>query len=135
MKTADPQSWMWSEALEMLARAERMHRDLFKLRTSGTSAPCWEPPVDILETRESVLVFAALPGVVPDEIETRIEEGILIIAGRRDLPPELRNAVIHRLELPQGGFERSIAIPAGRYSAIRRASSNGYLIITLDKAE
>jgi HSP20 family protein len=22
--------WMWSEALEMLARAERMHRDLFK---------------------------------------------------------------------------------------------------------
>ena len=42
--------WMWSEACEMLARAERMHRELF--RPAGTQArlPAWEPPVDILET-------------------------------------------------------------------------------------
>ena len=28
--------WMWSEACEMLARAERMHRELF--RPAGTQA-------------------------------------------------------------------------------------------------
>ena len=33
--------WMWSEACEMLARAERMHRELF--RPAGTEArlPAW----------------------------------------------------------------------------------------------
>jgi HSP20 family protein len=25
-----PRDWMWSEACEMLARAERMHRELFR---------------------------------------------------------------------------------------------------------
>lgn len=126
---------MWSEALDMLARAERIQRDLFKLRASRTSAPCWEPPVDILETQASVIVFAALPGVDPNAVEARIEEDALVIVGRRDLPAELRGAVIHRLELPQGCFERSIPIPAGRYSAIRSKSSNGCLVITLEKAE
>jgi len=49
--------WMWSEACEMLARAERMHRELF--RPVGTQArqPEWEPPVDVLETEYEVLAL------------------------------------------------------------------------------
>jgi len=42
--------------------------------------------------------------------------------------------VIHRLELPQGRFERRIALPAGRYDAVRRAAVNGCVLITLQKA-
>ena len=30
MRASDPRSWMWSEALEMLARAERMQRQIFQ---------------------------------------------------------------------------------------------------------
>jgi HSP20 family protein len=61
-----------------------------------------------------------------------IEDGALVVSGRRVLPPELRNAVIHRLELPQGRFERRIALPAGRY-AVRRFAGNGCLVFSLDK--
>jgi HSP20 family protein len=53
----------------------------------------------------------------------------------RVLPPELRTAVIHRLELPQGRFERRVRLPAGRYSDVRRAAVDGCLVITLEKME
>jgi len=37
--------WMWSEACEMLLRAERLHRQLFALARSFARLPAWEPPV------------------------------------------------------------------------------------------
>jgi HSP20 family protein len=127
--------WMWSEACEMLARAERMHRELF--RPAGTQArlPEWEPPVDILETEDEVLALVALPGVDAENAQAVIEGGDLVIAGTRVLPPELRTANIHRLELPQGRYYRRLRLPAGRYSAVRRAVANGCLVISLQKAE
>ncbi|MGA7429246.1 MAG: Hsp20/alpha crystallin family protein [Xanthobacteraceae bacterium] len=129
---------MWSEACEMLARAERMHRELF--RPSGTQARlparslAWEPPVDILETEHAVLVLVALPGVDVDGAQVAIEEGDLVIAGTRVLPSELRTATIHRLELPQGQFFRRLRLPPGRYNGVRRAVADGCLVITLQKA-
>ncbi|MGA8651368.1 MAG: Hsp20/alpha crystallin family protein [Xanthobacteraceae bacterium] len=126
--------WMWSEACEMLARAERMHRELF--RPAGTRArqPSWEPPVDILETEFEVLALVALPGVDPESVEAVIDDGELVIGGARSYPPALRTAVIHRLELPQGRFYRRLRLPAGRYSGVRRAVVDGCLVITLQKA-
>src|SRR5260370_18312442 len=97
--------WMWSEACEMLARAERLHRELFR-PTLGTSVPTWEPPVDVLETEREVLVLVALPGVEPDEIETGIEGPHLVVTAHRVLPAELAPAVLHPPALPQGGLER-----------------------------
>lgn len=125
--------WMWSEACEMLARAERMHRELF--RPTGTQArqPAWEPPVDILETEHDVLVLVALPGVDIDNAQAVIEDGDLVIAGTRVLPAELRTAIIHRLELPQGSFYRRLRLPPGRYAGVRRAAAAGCLVITLQK--
>jgi HSP20 family protein len=49
------------------------------------------------------------------------------------LPAELRDAVIHRLELPQGRFERHIALPAGRY-VVSRFASNGCVVLRLSKS-
>ena len=126
--------WMWSEACEMLARAERLHREMF--RPAGTLArqPAWEPPVDILETEFEVLALVALPGVDAEEAQAAIDDGELVIAGTRTLPPELRIAAIHRLEIPQGRFYRRVRLPAGRYSDVRRAIIAGCLVIKLQKA-
>jgi len=125
--------WMWSEACEMLARAERMHREFFRPIRSAARVPAWEPPVDVLETDRAVLVFFALPGVDPDRVEAVIEDGTLLVAGLRVLPPELQTATIHRLELPQGRFEKRVRLPAGRYANVRRSMANGCLLITLEK--
>lgn len=123
--------WMWSEACDSLARAERLHRQFFQPRRPGT----WEPPVDILETEREVLLFFALPGVSIDKVEAIIDGADLVVSGTRVLPPQLRTAIIHRIELPQGRFERRVRLPGGRYRDVLRAAADGCLVITLRKAE
>src|SRR5918994_5715944 len=117
--------WMFSEALEALARAERLHRQMFRLERAGGREPAWEPPVDMIETERELLVIIALPGVDPDKVEAVIEGNGLTVSGKRILPPELRTGVIHRLELPQGRFQRTIPLPAGRYASLRRSAAKG----------
>ncbi|HUO12537.1 MAG TPA: Hsp20/alpha crystallin family protein [Caulobacteraceae bacterium] len=129
---SDPHDWMWSEALQMLARAERLHHQMFT--PMGRRAQVsWEPPVDVLETEHEVLVLAALPGVDLGQVQAGIENGVLVIAGQRIVPSELRTATIHRLELPQGRFERRIPLPPGRYDAVKRSEAHGCLVISLSK--
>ena len=105
----------------MLARAERMHRQFFQPSGSAPSV-AWEPPVDVLETERAVLVLVALPGVDYDEVKALIIQGELLISGRRTYPEEMRTAIIHRLELPQGRFERRIRLACG---SLQRHSSVG----------
>jgi len=128
-------NWMWSEACEMLARAERMHQDFFGPPRGRAKQPSWEPPVDVLETECEVLVLVALPGVSAQQVQAGIDGADLVVAGSRVLPRELRTAVIHRLELPQGRFERRIRLPAGRYDSVNVAVVDGCLTVTLRKAE
>jgi len=118
----------------MLARAERLNRELFRPRGLLARLPVWEPPVDVLETEREVLVLVALPGVNPERVEAVVDDGELVFAETRVLPGELQTAIIHRLELPQGRFERRVRLPAGRYSAIHRSAADGCLVITLRKA-
>ena len=125
----DPINWMLSEAIGSLARAERLSQQFFTLQSSG---PCWEPPIDVLETDNELLIFVALPGVDPNEVEAVIDSRVLVISGNRTLPAELRSARIHRLELPQGRFERRIALPPGRY-AVSRFALNGCIVLRLAK--
>jgi HSP20 family protein len=129
-----PVNWMLSEAIDSLARADRLHRQFFSLQPSaGSQESSWEPPVDVLETDEEILILVALPGVNPEEVEAVIDSGTLIVSGRRVLPVELRDARIHRLELPQGRFERRIVLPIGRY-AVSRFAVNGCIVLRLSKS-
>jgi HSP20 family protein len=128
MSTKDPVNWMLAEAIGSFARTERLRQQFFSLRESG-----WEPPIDVLETEGEFLIFVALPGVDPDQVEAIIEDGTLVISGHRVLPAELRNARIHRLELPQGRFERRIVLPVGRY-VVSRFAVNGCVGLRLAKS-
>jgi HSP20 family protein len=132
--SGDPRNWMWSEALQMLARAERLHREVFNAPGHSRNAVVsWEPPADVLETEDAVLILVALPGVDPKQVQLVIHNGVLLIAGERVLPRELRTAVIHRIELPQGRFERQIRLPAGTYEPPASAVADGCLIVRLPK--
>ncbi len=134
MPPKDPINWMLSDAIATLARAERLHQQFLNLQPlAGTREPSWEPPIDVLETDDEVLILIALPGVDPNQVEAVIDKGILVVSGRRVLPAELRNARILRLELPQGRFERRIALPLGRYT-ITRFAANGCVGLRLAKS-
>src|ERR1700719_5384073 len=101
----------------MLARAERMRGELFRPAATQARLPAWEPPVDILETEFEVLALGALPGVDADNAQAVIEDGDLVVTGTRVLPVELRTAVIHRLEVPQGRVYRRLRLAPRRLRA------------------
>jgi HSP20 family protein len=129
----DPRQWMWDEALDALARAERLHRQMFQPPVAQARRPRWEPPVDVLETDQEVVIIAALPGVPEESMMVAIDAGALVLSGERPPPKELRTGRIHRLELPQGQFERRIPLPLGRYGEVRHHTECGCLIIRLRK--
>lgn len=128
----DPRTWMWAEAVELLDRAERMHRQFFRRVAVPSRAPTWEPPVDVFETRDAIVILIALPGVPADSIEVGIDGGTLIVAGDRPIPA-LRGAHIHRLEIPHGRFERRLELSHGRLEFGDQVLVNGCLTLQLRK--
>src|SRR5512138_970877 len=129
MPPIDPVSWMWSDACNMLERAERLRREFFRLR-SERGLPSWEPPVDVFETQSRLAIFVALPGVEAGDIEVLIDGDMLIVAGARPLPHMEDGFLIHRLEIPHGRFERKIRLAsAGRLELIERDLIRGCLLL------
>ena len=125
--------WMWAEALQLLDQAERAHRDVFRPSGARRRTACWEPPVDVFETEDEVWLQVALPGVATDQVEVRLEDGGIVVAGERTLPTPRGAGVIRRLEMPHGCFERRIPLAAGRYELTRRELAQGCLTLTLRK--
>jgi len=132
MPPREPSNWMWAEAVRMLDRAERLQRRFFEPGRSMRQL-CWEPPVDIFETASDLFIEIALPGVDPQHIEATFGETELIVIAKRDLPLASEPAVIRRLEIPYGRFERRIALPPGRYELARREVVAGCLLLSLRK--
>ena len=133
MSSGQSRHWMWADAVVLLDKLQRHHQQSFAPARAVGGMPNWEPPADIIETDREVLVLVALPGVDLEQTDVRIEDSTLVVRGQRILPSEFRTARIHRLELPQGQFERRLVLPRGRYEDVRRSSVNGCLMVTLLK--
>ena len=128
MTYRDPR-WIWAEALELFREAGQIQRRFFQLGAS--EAPAWEPAVDLYETAEGLTLEIALPGVAPDSMEIVLDSGAVVVRGERGFPVEQQRAVIYRLELPYGRFERRIPLPAGQYQLTDRRLENGCLTLAL----
>lgn len=134
MPSRDLEARMWAEACDMLDRADRMHRQFFRVTRSPEHRPAWEPPIDIYETEREVLIVVALPGVEPGRVEVVIESDALIIRGERRMPVASDAPVIRRLEIPHGRFERRIDLPAVHLDVARKEMSHGCLWLNLLKS-
>ena len=127
MRSRDPRSWMWAQALEMLDQADRLHRQFFQPGPAWVAGPSWQPPVDVVETGGETWILVALPGVPPGRVQVAFEGGALVVRGERPLAAEYHDGTIRRLELPYGHFERRIAIPSGRFELHEQRFENGCL--------
>ena len=119
---------MWADALALVARADRLNREFFRPAETG-----WEPPVDLLETANELIVIAALPGVRAADVELVVSHREIAIVGTRRLPALPGATRVHRMELPHGHFERRIGLPPGTYELARRDLLDGCLTIVLRK--
>ena len=134
MRSRDFSNWMWSEALAMLDRAERLQRQFF---THATVA--WEPPVDVLESEYGLTMQVALPGVAPDSITIGLDPGGVSISALRAFPCRENTTQIHRIEIPYGRFERHIGLPLGDPYAplelVEKSLEAGVLTLTFRRKE
>lgn len=135
MPPADPLSWMWSDACDMLERAERLRRQFFRLPSEhGQGLPAWEPPVDVFESETALVILVALPGVEPGDVGVVIEGETVIVTGSRPLQAMANSFLIHRLEIPHGRFERRLRLAsAGRLELIQRELTRGCLLLSFRK--
>lgn len=124
---------MWERARSMLERADRLQRSFFEPQRPGTRRPSWEPPADIFETAGEVWVIVVLPGVAEATVHVDLVQNDVVVCGERALPAEFRSAIVHRLEIPHGRFERRVSLPQGTYELARRELVNGCLFIGLVK--
>ncbi len=122
-------SGLLAEAIELLREADRMHHQFFTLAL-GHAGPCWEPPVDIVESERAIIIRVALPGVVPDAVNVTTDGKSLHVVGVRPLDAAPGES-IRRLEIPYGRFERRIELPAGRYEIDGRELVDGCLVLRL----
>jgi HSP20 family protein len=125
---------MWHEALSMLDRADRLHRQFF---THAVHA--WEPPVDVTEAGEEIRMQIALPGVAADSITIGLEPGGVTVSALRAFPCREEGAHIHRIEIPYGRFERHIQMPLEDpylpLELVRKELADGVLTLTFRKKE
>jgi HSP20 family molecular chaperone IbpA len=132
----DPTDWMWAQACDFIEQAERMHRRFFRLADATRAQAVWEPPADVFEDEDEVVVVVALPGVLAENVELSAQPGTLIVRAQRPLPLARgsRHAV-RQLEIPYGTFERRIALPHPRLEAVSRELTHGCLILRLRKVD
>jgi len=103
-------------------------------RAEATRGASFTPRVDIFETDKELTLYAELPGVRPEDVDLRYENGELLLHGRVKPRPGQRNLLLH--EFDEGDFYRVFAIhesiDAGRIEA---ECKNGVLIVHLPKVE
>ncbi len=69
----------------------------------------WAPSVDIYETQNELVLKADVPDVDPAQIEVKVENQTLTIAGERKFESEATEKGYHRIERSYGHFVRSFA--------------------------
>jgi HSP20 family protein len=98
------------------------------------SRPFVTPLVDIESTPEEYVLHAEMPGVNKEGIEIRVENGDLVLTGRRR-PLEISGELLHR-ESRSNDFRRVYELdPSIDTSRISARIENGVLTVHLPKAE
>ncbi|MBF0387823.1 MAG: Hsp20/alpha crystallin family protein [Candidatus Omnitrophica bacterium] len=101
---------------------EKLHRDLNHFfegslpgkggAESSLLAGCWSPAVDVVDTKEKVIVKVDLPGLKKEDIDVSIENGVLTIRGEKKQEIEHKNGDVLRSERYYGSFYRAFTLPS-----------------------
>jgi HSP20 family protein len=128
---------MFSEFEGIRRRVERTWQQM--LGPPGSRrfcSPVVEPPADIYETAESVVVVVEIAGIDDQEVEISIEGNTLTIRGQREDRPRHPNRRYTQMEICCGPFERILRLPAEVDAAKARVTyDDGFLEIVLPKVK
>ena len=125
----------WSSFLQ--GPVNRLFEDNFTRDRSGhADLATWEPPVDIYETENELVVKADLPDLQEKDIDVRVENNTLTIRGERKFSKDVNEDNYLRIERAYGSFTRSFSLPNTVSSeSIRAEYRNGVLTLNMAKRE
>jgi HSP20 family protein len=94
----------------------------------------WSPRFDLIESKDSLVIKADLPGMNEKDISVSLSGDNLIIKGERKNEREEKDKHYHRIERSFGSFQRIIPLPVSIESGKIDAKYNkGVLEISLPK--
>jgi HSP20 family protein len=76
-----------------------------------TSSLAFVPRVDVRQQDDRMLVHVDLPGLAPEDVRLRLDQGALIIEGERRNERESNEGGVWRSERSYGQFQRVIPLP------------------------
>jgi HSP20 family protein len=101
---------------------------------TGTSVADWVPAVDIVEEKERFVLKADLPGVRPDNIDVKMDDGVLSLSGERTHENSSEIDGLRRVERASGKFYRRFSLPdTANAEEISAKSADGILEISIPK--
>ena len=93
----------------------------------------WKPRTDVYETDDAIVVHMDIAGMRSEDFQVKLAEGILTIAGERELRREGKRHY-HAMEVQVGPFERRLRLPVPvDPTSVRANYEHGFLEIRLSK--
>ena len=96
----------------------------------------FSPKIDISENKESILIYAEIPGVPKENLKITLQDNILTIEGEKKKVSEDKEKNFYREERCFGKFKRSFTLPVEVDSDnVDAKFHDGTLEIKLNKLE
>ncbi len=96
----------------------------------------WALALDVIETEDSFIVKASLPGINPEELDITFTDNVLTIKGEIKQEQDIEEGKYHLRERRYGLFQRSIALPVPvNADKIEATYKDGVLTLSIPKVE
>jgi HSP20 family protein len=126
----------WDPFEELTTLRNRMDRMVARMTNDDETLfhGRWSPTTDVVESDDTIVLKAELPGVAAKDIAVNVGNGILTLQGEREYEGEKEEKGYRRIERSYGKFVRSFAIPPNvEAEHIRASYANGLLEVTMPK--
>ena len=101
------------------------------------SGKAWKPAINFYEDDSQYLMIVDLAGAQIEQIDLRIDGGVLTLSGQREapgLPESSGRKRVHLMEIDHGKFSREMQLPQDVVmDAIEASYRGGYLWVRLPK--
>ena len=132
----------WNPAVAVPRDVENVRNEVDRLfeglfgNGNRSGALGFAPRVDIEETPEEFVLRADLPGVPKEDVKLTLTGDTLTIRGERKLESRKKEGTLHRVERPEGSFERSFVLGTPvRNDQVKAVYRDGVLEVHVPKAE
>ena len=106
-----------------------------RMSLRGQYQDIWEPPTDVYETDQDIVIEVCIPGVRLDQVSVECNGEVITICGVRKGPDPGSVRTYHQMEIRNGYFERRLIlrIPFDPSAATARYE-DGFLYVYLPRA-